>query len=279
MTAEPLPPAVAVRSRGSARRRIGAMFMRHWFLLRGSWPRILELIYWPTIQMVLWGFITLHFQQNSSWVAQAGGVLISGVLLWDILFRGQLGFTISFLEELYSRNLGQLFVTPIRPWELVVALMGASLVRVGIGSTSAAILASFIFGYSIFDLGLPLAAFFLNLMMFGWAVGIAVIAVLLRVGLGGESLAWLVIFLVAPVSAIYFPVEALPDWIEWLAWCLPPAYIFEGMRSVLFGQGFRWDWLLGATLLNIACMVAVTALFLWSFEVARRQGLLLRTGE
>ena len=178
-----------------------------------------------------------------------------------------------------AQNLGQLFVTPIRPWELVVALMGASLVRVGIGSTSAAILASFIFGYSIFDLGLPLAAYFLNLMMFGWAVGIAVISVLLRVGLGGESLAWLVIFLVAPVSAIYFPVEALPDWIEWLAWCLPPAYVFEGMRSVLFGQGFRWDWLLGATLLNLACIVAATALFLWSFEVARRQGLLLRTGE
>ena len=86
-----------------SRRRVLAMVRRYWYLLRGSWPRIVELMYWPTIQMIMWGFITMHLRDSSTWVAQAAGVLLTGVLLWDILFRGQLGYTLSFLEEMYSR--------------------------------------------------------------------------------------------------------------------------------------------------------------------------------
>ena len=104
-------------------RRVGAMVLRYVYLLRGSWPRVLELAYWPTVQMILWGFITLFFVQHSSWLAQASGVLLSAVLLWDVLFRGQLGVSLSFIEEMYSRNLGQLFVSPLRPYELVAAML------------------------------------------------------------------------------------------------------------------------------------------------------------
>ena len=97
-------------------RRVAAMVLRYLYLLRGSWPRIAELVYWPTVQMILWGLITQFFLTHSSYVAQAGGVLIAGVLLWDVLFRSQLGVAVSFLEEVWARNLGQLFVTPLRPY-------------------------------------------------------------------------------------------------------------------------------------------------------------------
>ena len=131
----PQPPAFSIR-------RIGAMVRRYWYLLRGSWPRIVELAYWPTVQMIMWGFLTQHLRGDSAWVTQAAGVLISGVLLWDVLFRGQLGYTLSFLEEMYSRNLGQLFVTPLRPVELVLAMMTISMLRTLIGIVPAALLAS-----------------------------------------------------------------------------------------------------------------------------------------
>jgi ABC-2 type transport system permease protein len=273
------PHIVRQRVPSFSPRRIAAMVRRYWYLLRGSWPRIVELAYWPTIQMVMWGFLTLHLRSDSSWVAQSAGVLISGVLLWDVLFRGQLGYTLSFLEEMYSRNLGQLFVSPLRPFEMVLAMMTISLLRTLIGIVPAALLAIPLFEWNIFTVGLPLIAFFANLIVMGWAVGMAVTAMLLRVGLGGESLAWLVIFILLPVSAVYYPVSVLPGWLQAVAWCLPPAYVFEGMRAALFDGVMRWDLLAGAVGLNLVYLAVGAALFLVSFRSARRHGLLLGVGE
>ena len=116
---------IALTTRG----RIFALMLRHYYLYRGSWPRIIELAYWPLMQIFLWGFISQFFQQHSTLIAQAGGLLLAGVMLWDVMFRGQLGVSVSFLEELWARNLGQMFVSPLRPVELAAALMCVSLVR------------------------------------------------------------------------------------------------------------------------------------------------------
>jgi ABC-2 type transport system permease protein len=147
--------------------RIGAMVLRYVYLLRSSWPRALELVYWPTIQMILWGFTSQFLMTNSTWVARAGGVLLAAVLLWDVMFRGQLGVSVSFLEELWSRNLGHLFVSPLRPYEWALSLLVMSLLRVAIGVVPAALLAIPLYHYSIFSLGLPLIAFFVLLMAAG----------------------------------------------------------------------------------------------------------------
>src|SRR3974390_2924323 len=108
--------------------RVGALVRRYWYLLRSSWPRILDLIYWPTVQMLMWGFLQMYVAQNAGFFARAGGVFIGSVLLWDILFRGQLGFSISFLEEMYARNLANLMMSPLRPVEFIAALLVMSLI-------------------------------------------------------------------------------------------------------------------------------------------------------
>ncbi len=260
-------------------RRIGAMVLRYAYLLRGSWPRIVELAYWPTVQMILWGFISQFFLTNSSWVAQAAGVLIAAVLLWDVLFRGQLGVSIPFLEEMWSRNLASLFVSPLRPYELIVALLGMSLIRTVIGVVPAALLAIVLYHYSVFDLGLPLIGFFVNLLVMGWAIGLIVSSLIMRYGLGAESLAWIAIFAIAPLSAIYYPVAVLPGWLQPVAWALPSAYVFEGMRAVMFDGVFRTDFLVSAVLLNLLYLALGSVVFLYVFRIARKQGLLLKMGE
>ncbi len=146
--------------------------MRYLYLLKSSWPRALELVYWPTMQMILWGFTSQFLMTNSAYVARAAGVLLGAVLLWDVMFRGQLGVSVSFLEELWSRNLGQLFITPLRPSEWALSLVAMSLVRVLIGMVPAALLAIPLYHYSIFTLGLPLIAFFTLLLVMGWALGL-----------------------------------------------------------------------------------------------------------
>lgn len=193
--------------------RIGAMVLRYIYLLRRSWPRLLELAYWPTMQMILWGFISQFMRTNSTWLAQASGVLLAGVLLWDVMFRGQLGVSTVFFEEMYSRNLGHLFASPLRPYELVCALLTISLIRTLIGVGGAALLAIPLYHFSIFGLGLPLLTFFVNLLVMGWSIGLLVSGLVLRYGLGAENLAWVAIFAVAPVSGIYYPVAVLPDWL------------------------------------------------------------------
>jgi ABC-2 type transport system permease protein len=259
--------------------RVFALVMRYLYLLRGSWPRLLELMYWPTMQMILWGFINRFLAGQSAWVAQAAGILIGAVLLWDVLYRAQLGVSVVFFEEMYSRNLGHLFVSPLRPLELAAALLAVSLLRTLIGVGAAAGLAILLYRYSIFEMGLPLLAFFTNLLVMGWSIGLMVVALVLRYGLGAEGLAWAVIFALAPFSGIYYPLSALPDWLRPFALALPSSHVFEGMRAVVREQAFPLETFWSAVALNAVYLAAGLALYLAAFRVARRRGLLLQMGE
>src|SRR5437763_170277 len=212
-------------------RRVGAMVLRHWYLLSSSWPRVLDLIYWPAVQMLMWGFLQQYVSQNSGFFMKAAGTFIGAVMLWDILCRGQLGFSISFLEEMYARNLGNLMMSPLRPAEFVAALMIQSVIRLSVGMVPVSLMATAFFGFNLWGLGLALAVFFLNLLLTSWAIGILVAGILLRHGLGAENMAWSFMFLFLPLTCVYYPVEVLPAWLQVVAWMLPPTYVFEGMRA------------------------------------------------
>lgn len=255
------------------------MALRYLYLLRSSWTRIVELAYWPIMQMIMWGFMTEFLLRSDSPVLKASGVLIAAVLLWDVMFRSNIGVAVSFLEEMWSRNLAQLFASPLRPYEWALSLLTISLVRTLVGVLPAALLAIPLYSYSVFDMGLPLIAFFANLMIFGGAIGLAVSGLILRYGLGAESLAWVGIFAVAPISGIYYPIDTLPQWLQPIAWALPSASVFEGMRAVLADGVFRTDLFVSAMLLNLVYMAAGLAIFLYIFRVARIRGLLLKVGE
>jgi ABC-2 type transport system permease protein len=260
-------------------RRVGAMVLRYWYLLRSSWPRMLELMYWPTVQMLTWGFLQLYVAQNAGFFARAGGTFIGAVLLWDILFRGQLGFSISFLEEMWARNLGNLMMSPLRPAEFVSALMVMSLVRLAFGMVPVSLLAIALFGFNLYGLGLALVAFFVNLILTSWAVGIFVSGLILRNGMGAESFAWTLMFLLLPLTCVYYPVSTLPAVLQPVAWALPPTYVFEGMRALLIDHIFRADLMLHALVLNAVLFAAAVLAFLKLLQSARQQGSLLQTGE
>ena len=250
--------SVAVASAAISPRRINAMMLRYWYLLMSSWPRLLELIYWPALQIITWGFLQSYISQNASFFARAGGTLIGAVILWDILFRGQLGFSISFLEEMWARNLGNLMMSPLKPIEFLISLMIMSLIRLAIGVIPMTLLALFFFDFNFFAIGLPLIAFFCNLIFTSWSVGIFVSGLVLRNGLGAESIVWTLMFGLMPLACVYYPVAVLPDWLQCLAWTLPPTYVFEGMRALLIDQVFRADlmvWSLAHQCGAVRCLV------------------------
>jgi ABC-2 type transport system permease protein len=260
-------------------RRVAAMVLRYWYLLRSSFARLIELIYWPTVQMLMWGFLQTFLAGQASLYARTGGVLIGAVMLWDILFRGQLGFSISFLEEMWSRNLGNLMISPLRGAEFVAALMIMSIIRLAIGMVPVSLLAIWFFGFNLWGLGLALAAFFANLMFTGWAVGIFVSGLVLRNGLGAETFAWSIMFLLLPLACVYYPVAVLPSWLQTVAWALPPTYVSEGMRALLIEHTFRTDLMIQALALNAVLFSLAVLAFLALLASARRSGSLMQTGE
>jgi ABC-2 type transport system permease protein len=260
-------------------RRVAAMVLRYWYLLRSSFARLIELIYWPAVQMLMWGFLQTYLAGQASLYARAGGVLIGAVMLWDILFRGQLGFSVSFLEEMYARNLGNLLISPLRATEFVAALMLMSIIRLAIGMVPVTLLAIGFFGFNLWGLGFALVAFFANLMFTAWAVGLVVSGLVMRNGLGAETFAWSIMFLFLPLTCVYYPVAVLPSWMQAVAWALPPTYVFEGMRALLIEQTFRADLMIQALALNAGLFAAAIAAFLALLASARRNGSLLQSGE
>jgi ABC-2 type transport system permease protein len=265
--------------RGIAPHRIGAMILRYWYLLISSWPRMLELVYWPALQIITWGFLQSYIAQNSGFFARAGGTFIGAIILWDILFRGQLGFSISFLEEMWARNLGNLMMSPLKPIEFLISLMIMSLIRLAIGVIPMTLLAMFFFDFNFYSGGLPLIAFFCNLIFTSWSLGIFVSGLVLRNGLGAESIVWTLMFGILPLACVYYPVTVLPHWLQAVAWALPPTYVFEGMRALLIDHVFRGDLMVQALLINAVLFIASFAIFLVLLNSARRHGSLIQSGE
>ena len=260
-------------------RRIWAMLLRHLYLFRASWPRLFDLVYWPTVQLAMWGFLQVFLARESSFFAQTAGLFIGAVLLWDILFRAQLGFAISFLEEIYSRNLGHLLASPLRPFEFVIALICMSVIRVSIGLGPVTVLAIAFFDFNIYAMGLILVVFFLNLILTSWAIGLFVCGLVVRNGMGAESLAWSLIFLLLPLCCVYYPVSTLPGWLQVFAYALAPTYVFEGMRALLIDATVRLDLMAWAFAINLVYFGLGLASFYWFFRQARRHGSILQVGE
>ena len=261
-------------------RRIRGMVRRHWYVIATSGPRMLDMIFWPMVSMLMWGFLQTHLAKSAaSPVASAAGLLVGGVLLWDILLRSQLGFSLAFLEELWSRNLGHLMMSPLRPIELIGSLVIVSFLKMTFAMVPVALLAYVFFNFSVLSLGFAFVAFFANLVVMSWCLGLISVGSVLRWGMGAENIAWLIVFLLLPVSCVYYPVATLPGWLQPVALALPSAHVFEGLRAVVLEGRFATGHMLAALALNSLFLCFSYGAFHLFLEDARRKGALAQMGE
>ena len=255
------------------------LFLRHFYLIKSSLPRVLDLIYWPTIQIILWGFISKFFSMYSEYYNNALGVILTCAILYDILFRSSISFNMLFLEEIWSRNFTNLFIAPLKLKEIIVSLIFTALIRTLIGLVPAILLTSPLFGISIFELGFPLLLLFLSLYIFGITLGLFVSAGLIRYGPSFENIAWSSLFLLAPLGCIYYPIEILPNFFQTVAKSLPLVYIFDETRNILINGFINYENLKHAYLLNLLYLIIGIILFYLSFLRARVKGTLINMGE
>ncbi len=259
--------------------RIYALVVRYLYLYRRSVPRMMEIFYWPLLDLVIWGFITVYLMKFQGQIPGMVTFFIGALILWDILFRAQQGITIAFLEEIWARNLMNLFASPLKPSEFLAATMVMSVLKVTAVSVVMVSCAGLFYSYNIFVIGLWLIPFVLNLVMTGWIIGVLTTALIMRFGQEAEVLAWSMVFLFQPISCVFYPIEVLPGWLQTIAWMNPAAHVFEGMRGVISASASPLVHLAWASGLNLTFLGMVIAGFHWMYELCRERGLLVRIGE
>ena len=259
--------------------KIFALSLRHIYLVKGSFPRILDLIYWPTIQIFLWGFISKFFTLSSSYYNNTVGIILSAAILYDFLFRSSISYNMMFLEEIWSRNFTNLFIAPIKLSEIIAALTLTAIFRTLIGLVPASLLAIPFFGVSIFEIGVPLLFLLLTLYIFGVTLGLLVTSGLIRFGPSFENIAWASLFFLAPLGCIYYPIEILPFWLQIISKLLPLVYIFEEMRNILIYDIINYFQIFKAIFLSTLYFVLGVAIFYLSYNGAKNRGTLINMGE
>jgi len=259
--------------------KIFALSLRHVYLIKGSFPRILDLIYWPSIQIFLWGFISKFFTLSSTFYENTVGVILSAAILYDFLFRSSISYNMMFLEEIWSRNFTNLFIAPIKLSEIIAALTFTAIIRTLIGLVPAALLAIPFFGVSILKIGTPLIFLLVTLYIFGVTLGLLVTSGLVRFGPSFENIAWASLFFLAPLGCIYYPIEILPNWLQVIAKILPLVHIFEEMRNILIHDTINHYQILKAIFISFVYFVIGIIIFYVSYNGAKNRGTLINMGE
>ena len=259
--------------------KIYGLSLRHIYLIKGSFPRILDLIYWPSIQVFLWGFISEFFTVNSAYYSNTVGIILTAAILYDFLFRSSISYNMMFLEEIWSRNFSNLFIAPIKISEIIAALTMTAIFRTLIGLVPAVLLAIPLFGVSIFKLGIPLIFLLISLYIFGISLGLLVTAGLLRFGPSFENIAWASLFFLAPFGCIYYPIDILPTSLQLIANVLPLVHIFEEMRNILINNTVNNLQIFKSVMISLIYFSVGVFIFYLAYYGAKIRGTLINIGE
>jgi ABC-2 type transport system permease protein len=253
--------------------RIKAVFLRHIILIPRDLFRYIDLIYWPLLDIILWGITAFWIQKGTDNLANIPLLLLTGLVLWFIVYRAHLELALGLLDEFWSHNMVNLFSSSLTVAEWLVALIAASLVKVLFLLVYAVLLVYFIYGLNILSIGWPLGIFVVSLTISGWSMGIITTALLSFFGQKIQNLAWVLGYFFAPFSAVYYPVSSLPAWAQAISYSLPMTYIFETMREYLTKSTLNIKFLVIGNILNIAYFLIALLVFNLLFNRTKRYGL------
>jgi ABC-2 type transport system permease protein len=269
---------VHVAGPGTALRRIAAVFVRHWHASRRSPYRLLDFVFWPVIDVVLYGSVTTYMRQadDSPAAVRTALAVVAGLVMWQVTFQAQKSVATSFFDEIYLRQLPGLLTTPLRPveWVLGAALQGLAKVLVGVAAVSLA--AAALTGFNIIDAGPEIVVVMVLLLLTGWALALVVMGLIMFAGNGNEALAYSLLFMMLPLSGAFYPISVLPGLLQPVAKILPTTYTFSAAREVVLGNPAPWDEI-GVAALATAAMIAVAAgIATFGLTIFQRRGYISR---
>jgi ABC-2 type transport system permease protein len=252
--------------------RIVGVFLRYFYVSKKGMHQLSDLFYWPLVDILIWG-LTSFWIESQGHTPNLPLILMTALVFWQITWRGSVDISVNLLQEFWHRNLVNLFSTPLKISEWIAGMILLSLCKLMITISFGALTVYAIFSLNVFSVGWAFIPFAASLLIFGWALSFLSSSLIIAYGHKVEMLAWMIAFVFAPFSAVFYPVEILPPWAQAISWCLPTTYIFEGMRSILANGAFPTHYFWTSMALNALFMAASVAIFTWMFEKSREKGL------
>ncbi len=243
------------------------------FYFRRSLDRLSDSFYWPTIDLLIWGITSSYLKSYGSELSQIVILIISGILFWIIVWRGQYEITVNLLEDLWSKNLPNIFVSPVKFSEWISSFIIIGIIKAILSFTFASFLAFLLYKINVFSYGFYLLPFIFLLILTGWWIGFLVAGVILRYGTKIQTLAWTAVMIISPFSAIYYPVSILPNWAQKIAMIVPTSYIFEGAREIINKGNLDLNKLYMSLILNLIYLSLAIIFLKKSFDKALEKGL------
>lgn len=251
--------------------RIQALVQRNILLTFTGLDPLLDIFYWPLLDITLWGLA-------STWVAKdldpaLSVVWLTGIVLWAGCVRSNLDVSLNLLNELWSRNVVNLFATPIEISEWICAAMILGAFDTLVTTIYGALLVFLFYGINIFSMGWLFIPFLFLLMISGWSIGFFTAGWLFRRGQQVQKLVWILAWFFLPFSALFYPLSSLPSWAVFVAQMFPMSYAFEGLRLALRTGIFPTSYLVMSIVLNGAFLAFSLRFFVRSFHKSCMQGL------
>jgi len=256
--------------------RIKALVIRQLYLYPRNFPRLVDIFVWPVLELLVWGFLSVYLEQINLGSLNIVSILLGAMIFWELLSRSQQAVTLVFYEDVWEKNLLNVFVSPLRLSEYSLSMIFLGLVRILMQGAILGLIALLLYHFNIFQYGIYTVPFVVSLLLFGWILGLFIIAVILRFGTSAQVLGFGAIFLIQPFSAVFYPVSALPHAVQWIAYCLPTTYVFEGMRTVISTGTLPVMTLIWSFALNIVYLALVFWFFYAMFKKVKEKGLLLK---
>lgn len=253
--------------------RIYAIILRFMYLFRHSYDRLGDVFYWPILDLFLWGLTSVYFTRYATNIPQIILLILSGILLWIIVWRGQSEITVGILDDLWNKNLINIFISPLKFSEWIIALVTLGAIKAFLSFSFAVLVAYILYAINLLSYAFYIIPFALLLIMTGWSMGFFIAALILRYGTRIQTLAWIAPWIISPFSAIYYPVSALPDWAQKISNLIPTSYIFEGMREVINTGNLDLMKIIISLGLNIAYLMLSIYFLKSSFNKLLQRGL------
>jgi len=250
--------------------RILAILKRNFIMIPRDMYRLVDLLYWPVIDIVSWGFTGTGLQQANS---SATLILLTTLVCWQVAYRNNLDISVSILDELWAKNVVNLFASPLTLLEWIATVMIFGFLRTWWALFFGAFMVWLIFGLHILGMGLALVPCILLFVLSGWWMGFLSGSFIIYYGQRLQMLCWVMGWLFAPVSGIFCPIEMLPAWGQAVAYCLPTAYAAKAIRVYLLTGSLDASLLLTSLVLNSAYLAITICIFKIAFEKSKQKGL------
>ena len=255
-------------------RRVGALLLRYMLLVRRDPSRVVDMFYWPLVDIVMWGLLTYFVARIGATLPNAIALFLGAAILWNVFFRAAQDVSVSFMDDVWARSLVTIFASELTFAEFGVAIALVAAIKVVIALAAMAVTAWLLYAFDVFTLGWALLPFAANLVVFGWTLGLVSLAIIVRFGGRWAILSWSLPFLVMPVSSVFWPEAVLPPALRAVARAVPANHVFEGMRAVVTEGRLIGDRVLLATVENVVYLAAAAALVAGVFRLALTRGLL-----